>query len=222
MNIHEKYGIHRVINACGKMTKLAGAIVLPEIVGPVTESLRQFFDIDELQQAAGKVIASAWGSESGCVTACTSAGITLSVAACMTGADPARVLQLPDTSGMPQRVIIQKGHCVNYGAPITQSIRLSGATVVEVGSVNRCTEAELRHALAAGNVAAVVAVADFVIDNADEIVEAMAESIHQDYEWDWDYFRSNDQWRCRGVQTGQFADNEKCRYKRKDDDRWPD
>ena len=158
MNIHEKYGIHRVINACGKMTKLAGAIVLPEIVGPVTESLRQFFDIDELQQAAGKVIASAWGSESGCVTACTSAGITLSVAACMTGADPARVLQLPDTSGMPQRVIIQKGHCVNYGAPITQSIRLSGATVVEVGSVNRCTEAELRHALAAGNVAAVVAV----------------------------------------------------------------
>ena len=49
----------------------------------------------------------------------------------------------------------------------------------------------------------------------------MAESTQQDYDWDWDYFRSNGQWRCRGIQTGRFADNSNCLWDRKDDDRWP-
>jgi L-seryl-tRNA(Ser) seleniumtransferase len=57
---------------------------------------------------------------------------------------------------MRSRVLIQKGHCVNYGNPITQSIRLAGATAVEVGSISRCTLEELRHELAKGTVAAVV------------------------------------------------------------------
>jgi L-seryl-tRNA(Ser) seleniumtransferase len=158
MDLHQKYGLRRVINACGKMTHLSGAIVLPEIAEAAAESLRHFFVLDELQAAAGRIIAETTGAESGCVTACTSAGITLSVAACMTGDDLGRVLQLPDTAGMRSRVLIQKGHCVNYGQPITQAIRLAGAQVVEVGTVNSCSPAELRQALRTGEVAAVVAV----------------------------------------------------------------
>lgn len=158
MNLNEKYGLRRVINACGKMTKLSGAIVHPDVVEVVAESLRHFYDLDELQAAAGRVIAQASGAESGCVTACTSAGITLSVAACLAGNDLGKVLQLPDPTGMPRRVVIQKGHSVNYGQPISQAIRLAGAEVVEVGSVNRCTEDELRHGLSRGDLAAVVAV----------------------------------------------------------------
>ncbi len=156
MDLFEQYGLTRVINACGKMTHLAGAIVLPETAAAASESLNHFFILDELQAAAGRIIAESTGAESGCVTACTSAGITLGVAACMTGADIAKVLQLPDTAGMPNRVLIQKGHCINYGHPITQAIRLSGATPVEVGVVNRCTPEELRHELRKGDVAAVV------------------------------------------------------------------
>ncbi len=158
MDIHNKYNLRRVINACGKMTHLSGAIVLPEIAEQAAESLKHFFELDATQAAAGRVIAEASGAESGCVTACTSAGITLGVAACMTGNDLAKVFQLPDADGMPRRVLIQKGHCVQYGAPISQSIRLSGATPVEVGVVNRCMPEELRHELNKGNVAAVVAV----------------------------------------------------------------
>jgi D-glucosaminate-6-phosphate ammonia-lyase len=156
MDLHERYGLTRVINACGKMTHLGGAIVLPEIATAVRESLNHFFVLDELQAAAGRMIAEATGAESGCVTACTSAGITLSVAACMTGVEIAKVLQLPDVTGMCHRVLIQKAHCINYGNPITQAIRLAGATVVEVGVVNRCTQEELRHELSKGDVAAVV------------------------------------------------------------------
>lgn len=158
MNLHERYGLRRVINACGKMTHLGGAIVLPDVIDAATESLRHFFVLDELQAAAGRLIAEATGAESGCVTACTSAGITLGVAAAMTGTSLPRVLQLPDSTGMPSRVVIQKGHCVNYGAPVTQAIRLAGAQPVECGSVNRCLIDEIELALQAGDVAAVVAV----------------------------------------------------------------
>lgn len=156
MDLFAKYGLTRVINACGKMTHLAGAIVLPPIAEAASESLKHFFILDELQAAAGRVIADTTGAESGCVTACTSAGITLGIAACMTGGDLAKVYQLPDPSGMPHRVLIQKGHCINYGHPITQAIRLAGATAVEVGVVNRCTVSELRHELQKGHVAALL------------------------------------------------------------------
>ncbi|MFP6769930.1 MAG: aminotransferase class V-fold PLP-dependent enzyme [Planctomycetaceae bacterium] len=158
MDLHTPYGLRRVINACGKMTKLCGAIVLPEIADTVRESLDHFFELDELQAAAGRVIADATGAESGCVTACTAAGITLSVAATLTGNDLARVWQLPDTSGLPDRVLIQKGHCVNFGAPITQTIRLAGATPVEMGSINNCPIDVIRHELDRNDVAAIVAV----------------------------------------------------------------
>ena len=158
MDIHTTYGLRRVINACGKMTKLSGAIVLPEIADKVRESLDHFFELDALQAAAGEVIVRATGAESGCVTACTSSGITLSVAATMTGNDLARTWVLPETTGMKDRVLIQKGHCVNYGAPITRSIRLAGATPVEMGTINNCPAEVIRHELASENVAAVVAV----------------------------------------------------------------
>ncbi len=156
MDLHKKYHLRRVINACGKMTHLGSAIVLPEIAAAAAESMHHFFELDELQDAAGRIISEASGAESGCVTACTAAGITLSVAASMTGNDLAKVYQLPDTEGMVSRVLIQKGHCVNYGQPVTQAIRLAGARPVEVGVVNRCSETELRHELERGLVAAIV------------------------------------------------------------------
>ena len=161
MELHRKYGLRRVINACGKMTHLGGAIVLPEIAAAASESMRHFFVLDELQAAAGRAIAAASGAESGCVTACSAAGITLGVAASMTGADLPKVLQLPDTTGLKDRVLIQKGHCVNYGQPVTQAIRLAGARPVELGSVNRCTEEELLEGLSGEGVTAVLHVESF-------------------------------------------------------------
>lgn len=156
MDLFDRYKLRRVINACGKMTALSGAIVLPEIADAARESMNHFFVLDELQARAGEVISRVTGAESGCVTACTAAGITCSIAAAMTGNDLAKVLQLPDASGMPNRVLIQKGHCVNYGNPITQAIRLAGAEPVEMGVINRCTTEEITHELSKGNVAALI------------------------------------------------------------------
>lgn len=156
MDLFRNYGLRRVINSCGKVTHLAGAKVHPDVIEAAAESMKHFFILDELQGAAGQVISRATGAEWGCVTACTSAGITLGVAASMTGISLPRVLQLPDTSGMSRRVLIQKGHCVNYGHPITQSIRLSGAVPIELGSIGSCTPDEIRYELERGDVAAIV------------------------------------------------------------------
>jgi D-glucosaminate-6-phosphate ammonia-lyase len=147
MDLHERYRLTRIVNACGKVTKLAGAIVLPEVREVVNEAMGQFFDLDELQIRAGEVIARATGAEWGCVTACTAAGITLGVAAAMTGKSPGRIGQLPDTEGMKNEVVLQKGHAVNFGAPVTQTVRLSGARVIEVGTVDGTPESDLTHAI---------------------------------------------------------------------------
>ena len=155
-SLHEKYGLCRIINACGKMTALSGAKVLPEIAQQACASLDGFYDLDELQDAASKVIARVTGAEAGCVTACTAAGITEAVAACLTGSDLGKILKLPDCDWGAKRVLIQKGHCVNYGAPVTQNIRMAGAEVVEIGEVNRSLVEHFRHELESGGVVAIV------------------------------------------------------------------
>ena len=158
MDLYEKYQLTRVVNACGKMTHLAGAAVLPPIAAQAAAALPCFFDLDQLQERAGAIIAAATGAEWGCVTACTAAGITLGIAACMTGSDRGKIAQLPDTTGMADEAVIQRGHLVNFGAPIAQTIRLAGARVVEVGTVNDTSEYQLESALSAQTAAVVFVV----------------------------------------------------------------
>lgn len=147
MDLHKKYGLTRIINACGKLTRTSNARVLADIKEPVMESLEHFFDADELMQKASEKIAAFSGAEAGFVTACSAAGITLCVAACMTGNDITKITKLPDTSGMKNKVVIQKGHAVNFGAPVTQMIKLAGAVPVETGSINNTKPEILEGAL---------------------------------------------------------------------------
>ena len=58
----------------------------------------------------------------------------------------------------------------------------------------------------------------------DTIAEAIENIPFIDRTYWWDRFRDqygNYQWRCRGGQTKQFAENSKCSGVSKDDDRWP-
>ena len=133
-DIRPRLGLRSVINVSGTMTSLGASIVVPEAVQMVEGVLTEFVEINELHRRASEAIARATGGDAGCITASCSAGITISVAGCMTGADLARIEQLPDTTGMKNEVVIQVGHMVHYGAPIEQAIRLTGARVVPVGT----------------------------------------------------------------------------------------
>ena len=97
-DIRPELGLRRVINVSGTMTSLGASIVVPEAVETVSRILTEFVEIGDLHRKASAVIAAACGAEAGTVTASASAGITVSVAGCLTGADLARIERLPDTT----------------------------------------------------------------------------------------------------------------------------
>lgn len=97
-------------------------------------------EMAELQAIAGARIAKAFGAEAGMVTACSAAAIAIAVAAAMTGNDLNTIAQLPDTVGLRNRVVMQAGHECIFGAPVSQMIRLPGATVDMVGDVTGCSD----------------------------------------------------------------------------------
>ena len=100
-----------------------------------------------------RAIAAATGAQAGCVTACSAAGITLAIAACLSGSDPAAVRRLPQVAHGRNRVVMLKGHVVDFGADVRQMVRLAGAQVVEAGSASFCHGFELEDALDANTAA---------------------------------------------------------------------
>ena len=145
--IFERFGIRRVINASGTETVHGASRASSRIVDAVAAILPHWIEMAELQRAATDIIARATGAEAGFVTGCSAAGISVAVAAAMTGAELGRVERLPDTTGLRNRVILQKGHEVNYGATVTQMIRLTGAVPVEIGTATGCAGYQLDDAI---------------------------------------------------------------------------
>jgi D-glucosaminate-6-phosphate ammonia-lyase len=162
-DIRQKLGLRPIINVSGTMTALGASTVVPEAVKAVAEILPEFVEINDLQRRASAVIARLTGGEAGCVTASASAGITIGVAAAMSGSDLARIEQLPDTTGIKHEVVIQSGHMVSYGAPIEQGIRLAGAAVVPVGEATSVKLYQLEGKLSERTAAAVYVVSHHVV-----------------------------------------------------------
>jgi L-seryl-tRNA(Ser) seleniumtransferase len=134
-----------VINLSGPLTMYGTSISSEAVAEAAAFALRHHWDMDALGRWANEVIRNWSGAEAGMLTASSASGITLSVAACMTGDSFGRIRQLPDVTGMKNEVVIQSGHCVNFGAPIEQMIRLAGATVRVAGTVNATKASDLRH-----------------------------------------------------------------------------
>lgn len=161
--LHEKYRLTRVINLSGPLTMYGTSISSEAVCQATSEGLRHHWDMDELFVRAGDVITRWSGAEAGTLTACSASGITLSVAACMTGVDLGRVQQLPDTTGMKNEVLLQKGHSVNFGAPLEQMIRLAGATVREAGTVNQTRAHAIRAGLSERTAAAMFVISHHTV-----------------------------------------------------------
>src|SRR5262249_54000281 len=79
----------------------------------------------ELQRAAGKKLSELSGAESGMVTSGAAGAMASAAAACMAGTDPAKVWQLPDTTGMKNEIVIMGGR-----SAFDSALRLTGAKLV--------------------------------------------------------------------------------------------
>jgi uncharacterized pyridoxal phosphate-dependent enzyme len=124
-NIYTQLGVRPFINARGTWTYLSASLELPEVRAAKQEASRHFVDIFELQRAAGRRLAELSGAESGMVTSGAAGAIASATAACMAGTDPAKIWQLPDTTGMKHEVIMFGGRNAFDSAS-----RLAGAKLV--------------------------------------------------------------------------------------------
>lgn len=131
MDIYEKLGIRKVINASSHPTTLGGAIMYPEAVVAMIEASKYSVIMAELHKKAGEIIAEFTGAEAGLVTCGAASAIVLAVAGCMTGVDRDKILRLPDSSGMKNEVIIQKTHLNMY----TNLVKYAGAKMILVDPV---------------------------------------------------------------------------------------
>jgi len=177
-DIRRRLGLRPIINASGTMTALGASIVVPEAVRAVAEILPEFVEINDLQRKVSAAIARATGAEAGFVTASASAGITLSVAGCITGSDLGKIEQLPDPTGMKDEVVVQLGHLVGYGAPLEQAIRLSGARAVPVGQATEVRPYQLAHRLGDRTAAAVYVVSHHCVQHGQLPLNRFADICH--------------------------------------------
>ncbi|WP_432403817.1 DgaE family pyridoxal phosphate-dependent ammonia lyase [Wukongibacter sp. M2B1] len=137
MTIYEDIGLDKVINCSGKMTALGVSKISDEVAQAMGMAGKDFVVIDELIDRAGEIISSFTGSEDSCITASASAGIAISVGALIARDSRVAIERLPNSEGLKNEIIIQKGHMINFGGPISTMIRLGGGKIVEVGFSNK-------------------------------------------------------------------------------------
>lgn len=125
---YERLGISPVVNACGIYTEFGGSCLSPTVWEAASEVNARFASMPELLERSGELIAELLGVEAARVVPGAAAGIALSIGACMTGGDGARMEQLPDTTGMQDGVVMQRGHRYRYD----RCARLPGSRIVEV------------------------------------------------------------------------------------------
>ncbi len=129
MSIYAELNLPRVINASATLTKLGGSLMPPEVRAAMAEAAGAYIDLHALQRRVGERLAALTGNEAAYVSNGAASGITLLVAACMTGGDAELLLRLPDGAGMKNEVVVFAAQRNMYD----HAIRAAGARIVEIG-----------------------------------------------------------------------------------------
>jgi L-seryl-tRNA(Ser) seleniumtransferase len=159
VGIYEELSVRRVINAAAAQTLLGGSLMPPPVLAAMNEAAGAFVHLPELHDRVGERLAALTHNEAACVSCGAAAGILMTVAACMTRDDLARVTQLPDTDGLERtEVIAFRSHHNGF----LSAARETGATLIEVGG----TVEEYRAAISNRTAAVLWFAGDFWGDDA--------------------------------------------------------
>lgn len=124
-NVYQRIGVRPFINARGTWTYLSGSLMLPEVRQAMEAAAQQFVDMFELQRAVGKRLAALSGAESAMITSGSAGAMAAATAACIAGSDPAKIWQLPDTTGLKHEVVMLGGRIA-----FDNALRLAGGKLV--------------------------------------------------------------------------------------------
>ena len=132
--VYRVLGVRPAINVSGTTSAYGGTKLRREAMEAMNSAATVLVDIHELNGREGEIIAEIVGAEAAFVSSGSAGGLTLQAAAVMAGNDPARMAQLPDTTGMKNEIIIQ--NCQRFA--YDQAYRAAGAKLVGVGEGRRC------------------------------------------------------------------------------------
>jgi seryl-tRNA(Sec) selenium transferase len=110
--------------------------MLPEVKQAMIAASDYFVNMDELMEAVGKRLAELTGAEWGIITAGAAASLYCATAACVAGTDPEKMLRLPNTAGLKDRVIMLKDGRFTYD----HAIRMVGVEILEVETHDELSE----------------------------------------------------------------------------------
>ncbi|WP_373649523.1 aminotransferase class V-fold PLP-dependent enzyme [Schlesneria sp. DSM 10557] len=128
-NIYEHFGVTPIVNAVGYASRVTGSSPHPDVIAAMAAASAQYVELDDLIEAAGKLIHKCTGAETGIITAGAGAALTLAAAACLAGNRPEIMDQLPDVSNCPRdEIIYPAAGPFDYD----HAIRLSGAKLVSI------------------------------------------------------------------------------------------
>ncbi len=136
-NLYESIGVRPLVNCRGTFTIISGSQSLPEVKQAMLEASKHYVHMDELMSAVSARLAELTKAEWGIVTAGCAAALTHATSACIAGADPEKMQQLPKLDGLKNQVIMPK-----YARNVyDHAVRMLGVDIVEVNSAE-----ELEHA----------------------------------------------------------------------------
>lgn len=194
VNVYERLGVRRVINAWGVATELGGWTPSRKVMQAMERANDATVEMQDLLEKSGEFIADILGVEAAYVTSGGAAAQALSIAACMAGEDPQNIARLPDTAGMKDEVVIQARNRYMFDRCYT----LTGAALVEAGDGGGTSESDLRDVIGPRTAAvayyiqppiddAIVSLEDTVAIARSRGVPAVADACSQIYPLD--YFR---------------------------------
>lgn len=179
MNIYKEMGLKEVINANGKMTILGASVVSDEIAEAMQSGLQNFVVIEDLMHHAGRVISKKTGAEAGCPTCGAASGMAIAVAAAIAGENLNLIERMPNSHGLQNEIIIQKGQVVNFGGNLAQMIRIGGGIPIEVGCANKVEAAHIEGAITERTAALFYVKSHHAVQKGMQSIAVMKEIAHR-------------------------------------------
>jgi D-glucosaminate-6-phosphate ammonia-lyase len=126
--IYQSIGVRPILNAKGTFTIISGSQSLPEVKAAMESASRHYVHLDELMAAVGKRLAELTQAEWGMVANGCAAALSHATAACIAGANPEKLQQLPRL----EAEVISPAYSRNV---YDHAIRATGARMVTVRSL---------------------------------------------------------------------------------------
>lgn len=129
-SVYTRIGVRPFINLTAALTINGGLLSVDSVKQAMDEASYFSVQMDELMEGVGKRLAELFQCEAAIVTSGAAGALTHATSACLAGANPERIQQLPDLTGLRKEVIMPRESRNSYD----HAIRALGIKMISVDS----------------------------------------------------------------------------------------